>query len=430
MITCTIFFVLSLILTSFSEDYYEILGVPRDASEKQIKRAYKRLSLKYHPDRVKDMSRSEAEKKFEEIANAYEVLSDPQKKRIYDTQGEAAVRQTGGQAANPLEFLQKMLNPQRGEDDSNSKAPKKPGQDTVVILPLDLEDLYMGTQVDAVVSHRKLCPSCNGEGATPSGVGVCPKCQGRGKVVVQQQTPFGIMQMEQPCTKCSGKGTVQGRPCAQCRGFHTVLADDKQVIFVDAGTKDGEEISYDDMGDAYPDMDAEDGKLIFRVREQPHPRFKREGNDLHTTLTITLKEALLGFNTHIKHLDGHNVTIDRTSITTPHGYVEKISGEGMPVKDAMASATFGDLYVEFRVAFPENLSKEQQKLVSEQLFTQNEQKYSHDYGFALNDTKKGLTEALRRLTGGINDDKTEKGNKKLENIVKSTTSTRISEDEL
>lgn len=377
----------------FAADYYEILGVPKTATDKEIKRAYKRLSFKYHPDRVKDENKEEAEKKFEEIANAYEVLSDPQKRRIYDTQGEAAVRQQTGQAQNPLDFLQKILNPQHSSSSEDSpRAPKKPGPDQLIILPMDLEDLYLGAMVDATVSHRVICPQCNGQGAGVRGLAICPKCRGAGKLTIQTQTPFGMMQMEQACPKCQGKRVVQGTPCYHCNGEHTVAVDDKQVIFVDAGSKDGDEYVYEDMGDTYPDGETENGRLVFRIRELPHNRFIRKGNDLYTSVNITLKQALLGFSLSIPHLDNHNVSINREGGCTPHGYVEKIEGEGMPNKEEMGQGSRGDLFVSFKILFPSSLSEEQKKKIEEVLFPHPPLSFA-SYGYANEEVKRGIEKA-------------------------------------
>lgn len=364
----------SLLLTLFCinfafADYYEILGVPKNATDKEIKRAYKKLSFKYHPDKVKNMTKEEAEKRFTEIANAYEVLSDPEKRKIYDEQGEAAVRQGGGsQPTDPFELLKRMMGGNTGGE--STKKQSKPGPDLPAALELTLDDMYLGTQVDLEVLHRVICPKCGGTGAKPDGMVPCSVCNGKGMGIQQQQTPFGVMQMQKVCEHCKGTGKVIGRKCGKCKGDGTVLRDDPIVVFVDAGVKEGEEIAFDDMGDASSENDP--GRLVLRVRSVPHEYFDRKGNDLYTRVWISLKEALVGVNTTIEHLDGHKVNVDRTGLITPHGFVVKVEGEGMPIKDDISSyGEHGDLYVEYAVTFPPKLNELQRKAV-EELFPSDE----------------------------------------------------------
>ncbi|KAH7824153.1 putative chaperone DnaJ domain protein [Monocercomonoides exilis] len=361
--------ILGIILLQFvsARDYYEVLGVSRTATEKEIKRAYKKLSLKYHPDKNKDVPKEEAEKLFAEIAYAYEVLSDPDKRRTYDQHGEKAVQQGQTSGGNdPLSIFKRFMG---GQDTTPGKKQKQPGRDLPAILECDLEELYIGTSVDIVVNHRTICPKCAGTGAKRGGMTTCPHCNGKGAYLQQQQTPIGILQMQKQCDHCQGTGKVVGQKCGKCKGEGTVLTEDKQVVFVDPGAKDGEEMSYQEMGDASSDY--ETGRLVLKIRERPHPLYTRKGNDLHTFVVISIHDALIGLEAKVKQLDGRTITIDRRGMCTAHGEVVKVPGEGMPIKDDVSFGVKGDLYVEFRVQFPQTLTEEQKKLV-EQLFPETQ----------------------------------------------------------
>jgi DnaJ-related protein SCJ1 len=346
-------------------DLYEILGVSRTATDREIRSAYKKLSLKYHPDKNKDVPKEEAEKRFTEIANAYEALSDPERRKAYDQGGDAALKQFnqgGGAATNPFDLFRRFTGGQGGGGASGKKQ-KKAGPDVTSFLEMDLEELYSGTSVDIMVSHRVSCPKCGGSGAAKGGMTACPQCQGRGMYLKQQQTPFGILQMQQQCELCAGTGQVVGKRCSKCKGEATILQDEKIVVFVERGAKEGEELTYMDMGDTAADTDT--GKLILVVHERPNDRFIRKQDDLYTNVTISLREALLGVVATITHLDGHKVTIDRSMRCTYHGYVQMVENEGMPIKDDTRFGVKGNLYVEFHVEFPPYITEEQRDMVEE-----------------------------------------------------------------
>lgn len=337
----------ALAICVLAEDYYASLGLTRDASDTEIRQSYRKLAKKYHPDKHKDDE--EAHKKFQEIAEAYEVLSDAEKRKIYDQHGKEGLDRQG-QGAGQGGFSIFDLFGGRGRQQQQKKGPE-----LKLNLPVTLKDLYLGTSLDFELSKQVVCDRCRGSGAkSPKHVKKCPECNGQGvKIVHHQLGPGFVQQMQQQCDKCGGKGKIVSAPCPTCRGDKVIHGTEEVTVVVERGMTDGQEIRYPRLGDQLTDIDAVPGDLVFIVRCAPHPKFIRKGDDLHTVVPLTLAEALLGFEKTLLHLDAHEVTLERTTITQP-GYVMKIQGEGMPQKEFPSE--HGDLYVEFTVALPTSLS--------------------------------------------------------------------------
>jgi len=338
-------------------DFYELLGVPRDASESQIKKAYRKLSLKYHPD--KDPS-DEAKKKFTEVSNAYEVLGDEEKRRIYDQYGEEGLKQGGQQNFhNPFDIFSSFggggfnFRSNQGGGQMQNKGP-----DLEIELEVTLKDLYLGKIFD--VAHRKqtLCHKCRGTGAKKaSDVTTCSGCKGTGmKIKVQQLGPGFVQQTQTVCDECGGKGKKVTSTCPHCGGKKVEVGEESLMVALERGMKDGEKIVFSQQSDEAPDTTP--GDLIFKIVTVPHKRFVRKGDDLHFSMTISLLEALVGFSKKIKHLDGHTVDVIRTEVTRP-GQVITIDGEGMPVHNYPSQT--GNLHIEFTVKFPSSLTEEQKE---------------------------------------------------------------------
>ncbi|KAK6937311.1 Chaperone DnaJ, C-terminal [Dillenia turbinata] len=322
---------LSFSLSSIAaKSYYDILQVPKGASDEQIKRAYRKLALKYHPD--KNQGNEEANKKFAEINNAYEVLSDSEKRSIYDRYGEEGLKQHaasgGGRGAGMnIQDIFSSFFGGGGPMEEEEKIVK--GDEVVVELDASLEDLYMGGTLKVWREKNVLKPAPGKR-----------RCNCRNEVYHRQIGPGMFQQMtEQVCEQCPNVKFER-------EGYFI-------TVDIEKGMQDGQEVVFYEDGE--PIIDGEPGDLKFRIRTAPHDTFRREGDDLHTTVTITLVQALVGFEKTIKHLDEHLVDISSKGITKPKE-VRKFKGEGMPLH---FSTKKGDLYVTFEVLFPTSLTADQ-----------------------------------------------------------------------
>eukprot|EP00038_Savillea_parva_P017334 m.19896 g.19896 ORF g.19896 m.19896 type:complete len:379 (+) comp3733_c0_seq1:58-1194(+) len=343
------------------DDYYDVLGVKRDASGPAIRKAYRKLAKTYHPDRNKNDPN--AEKMFQAIAEAYEVLSNDDKRQTYDQHGKEGLKeqqQGGGHHPGGFGFFDQFFGGGRRGNQ------QKKGATLYLDLEVSLRDLYLGTTIEVESSKQVVCPSCRGSGArSPDDVKKCPACKGKGfKVVTHQLGPGFVQQVQQPCNKCKSTGKVVKAKCRTCGGHKVVHGTDDLVIEVEAGMDNGHEIVFPRAGDQSKDIDTTPGDIVYRITTTPHPRFSRRGDDLYMTLPITLSEAIGGFAKKFKHLDGHEVTVKRTKVTQPN-FVLKVAEEGMPQHNF--PSVKGDLYVEFTVIIPTKLSAEQKKSIKELL---------------------------------------------------------------
>ncbi|KRX02056.1 HSP40/DnaJ peptide-binding [Pseudocohnilembus persalinus] len=335
------------VLESAQREYYDILEIKQNASEKEIKKAYRKLSAIYHPDYYKG---EDANEKMSRINVAYEVLSDPDKRRKYDQYGEEGLKEQPKQQHNPFSSFFR-------QDQGEKKGPQ-----LLIKVQVSLEDIYIGREIPVYLTKRIICPHCRGSGADdPDDLKQCPYCRGKGFTVKQQQVMFGFTQQVQvECDHCRGKGKISKTKCRVCRGQKIINGHDNLSFYVEKGIKDGYEVKYENAGDDYDGQGSSD--IVFQIIQIPHKVFERIDNNLYTTITISLEEALLGFKKKIKHLDGHFVKIDKQNVTQPDE-VQKFKGEGMPQHEF--SSNYGDLFVTYKVEFPTSFSSEQLKLWEE-----------------------------------------------------------------
>ncbi len=333
---------------SAEEDLYKILGVKRDATANEIKRKYRQLSKKYHPDKNKS---KEASEKYVKINEAYDILSDNKKRRLYDRGGMDLVNrqsqmQEGG--GDPFDFFSQFFGGGRRRRDNRD-------DDLRVNIKATLKDLYMGKEFEFLYTRNVMCPHCRGSGGDdPDDVTTCDRCNGQGMVIERRQIgPGFIQQFQTKCPKCGGAGKMVKTTCHVCHGDKIVKGMEDMTVFVERGMTSGMEIKFDDFGEERPDKLP--GNLISVIQELKDKNFSREGNNLWTELEITLKEALLGFHKEITHLDGHKVIIAKSKISQP-GEIVTVKGEGMPVHQR---GEFGDLFVKLNIKMPEKLSSEQ-----------------------------------------------------------------------
>ncbi|KAL3530300.1 hypothetical protein ACH5RR_009622 [Cinchona calisaya] len=335
--------------------YYGILGLQKNASQDDLKKAYRKAAIKNHPDKGGDPE------KFKEIAQAYEVLSDPKKREIYDQYGEDALKEGmgGGEDMHDPFDIFKTLFGERDTFGGRGRRQRR-GEDVVHPLKASLEDLYSGTAKKLSLSRKIICSKCSGKGSKSGASMKCSGCQGTGvRVSIRQIGPM-IQQMQHPCNDCKGTGErINDRDrCPQCKGEKVV--PDKKVleVVVEKGMQNGQKITFPGEADQAPDTVT--GDIVFVVQQKEHPKFKRKHDDLFVEHTLSLTEALCGFQFILTHLDGRQLLIKSKpgEVIKPDQF-KAIDDEGMPMYQK--SFMRGKLYIHFTVEFPSSLSPEQVK---------------------------------------------------------------------
>eukprot|EP00249_Psilotum_nudum_P015522 c25374_g1_i1 orf=147-1397(+) len=338
--------------------FYSILGVPKNASTDELKRAYRKAAIKNHPDKGGDPE------KFKELAQAYEVLSDPEKRELYDQYGEDALKEGmagGGASHNPFDIFESFFGGASPFGGGSSRGRRqRRGEDVVHPLKVSLEDLYNGTTKKLSLSRNVLCPKCKGKGSKTGSSVNCSGCQGSGMKVSRRQLGPMIQQMQHVCPDCRGSGeTISERDkCGQCKGEKIV--QDKKVLEVHVvkGMQHGQKITFPGEADEAPDTVT--GDIVFVLQLKEHPKFKRKGDDLFVEHMLSLTDALCGFHFVLTHLDGRQLLIKSMpgEIVKP-GQFKAINDEGMPMYQRPFMK--GRLYIHFSVDFPESgtLSQDQ-----------------------------------------------------------------------
>ncbi|GER56964.1 DnaJ [Striga asiatica] len=337
--------------------YYEILGVPKTASPDDLKKAYKKAAIKNHPDKGGDPE------KFKELAHAYEVLSDPEKREIYDQYGEDALKEGiggGGGMHDPFDIFSSFFggSPFGGGGSSRGRRQRR-GEDVVHPLKVSLEDLYLGTTKKLSLSRNVLCVKCKGKGSKSGASMKCSGCQGTGmKVSIRQLGPGMIQQMQHACNECKGTGeTINDKDrCPQCKGEKVVQEKKVLEVHVEKGMQNGQKITFPGEADEAPDTVT--GDIVFVLQQKEHPRFKRKGDDLFIEHSLTLTEALCGFHFVLSQLDSRQLLIKSQpgEVVKPDSF-KAINDEGMPMYQRPFMK--GKLYIHFNVEFPDSLSPEQ-----------------------------------------------------------------------
>jgi molecular chaperone DnaJ len=340
-----------------ANDYYTTLGVQKGASDDELKKAYRKLAMQYHPDRNKD--NKEAEGKFKEISEAYDVLKDPQKRAAYDQFGHDAFRQGGG-GFNPGDFsggfgsaFSDIFESMFG---GGGGARPGGGADLQYTLEISLEDAFKGKEASIRMPSVSSCDACNGSGAEKgSKAETCTECHGKGRVRSQQ----GFFTIERACGTCGGQGTIIKDPCKKCGGAGVLRGAKTLKVNIPAGIDHGRRIRMAGEGEAV--RGGKPGDLYVLIAVKPHALFKRDGADLFCRVPLPFTTAAIGGSIDVPTLAGKKAAL-KIPAGTQTGQQFRIRGQGMSV---MKSDQKGDLYIETYVEVPVNLNKKQQDLLKQ-----------------------------------------------------------------
>ena len=374
-----------------ARDYYEVLGVGRNADDGDVKKAFRRLARELHPD--VNAHDPEAESKFKEAAEAYEVLSDPERRRLYDTYGQDGLR-SGGYAPNFEGFgsVSDLFSAFFGGGFDAAfgggvrRAGPVQGGDLAVGVAIDLAEAAHGAQVEVTYDVTERCETCNGNGARPgTPIVTCPRCQGAGELQAVQRTRFGQLVRSALCDTCGGDGRIPEEPCETCRGQGTMSGPRTLEVEVPAGIADGQRIRIGGRGHA-GERGGPPGDLYVLVRVREDERFVRDGDDLVTVLDVPAPLASLGTRLEVPTLDGL-VPLEVPAGTQP-GETRVLRGRGMP---PLRRGRTGDLRVVVNVAIPRRLSREQRDLLERLAGTLTEENVRSD---------EGMIAKLRRVLAG------------------------------
>jgi len=340
-------------------NFYDILGVAKDANDSDIKKAYRKLAIQYHPDKNPD-----AGDKFKEISEAYQVLSDPEKRQVYDKYGEEGLK--GGGGPSSAEDLFEHLfgggfffggggHPgSRGGE--RKKGPRK-GDEVTHPLEVSLEDLYKGSVRKIRLTRSRICSDCTGTGSSkPEGVKKCTDCKGTGtRVTLTQVAPGFVQQSTARCSSCNGDGSIIDKKfsCKTCKGKKTTQEKKTLEVHIEKGMKNNQKITFPDEGDELPGIIP--GDIVFVLKQKAHSLFTRQDHHLVMNKTISLSEALTGISFTIQHLDDRLLVVKSPAgkVIKP-GSIQQITGAGMPRHKNPFEK--GNLFIKFDVQFPDTLS--------------------------------------------------------------------------
>ena len=353
------------------KDYYKILGVPPDASDEEIKKAYRRLAHKYHPDRGGD------EKKFKEINEAYQVLSDKEKRAQYDKYGRV-FEGAGQDFRGPFEwfdfdnFWRSDFERKTGfgfenlEDlfeeffgfSTRRKEDRRKGRDLEVIVEMNLKDVLKPQKKKITLYKYVVCPRCDGKGAEPaSQLKECPTCRGRGEVQQIKRTFFGTISRYTTCPTCKGEGYIPEKPCNVCKGEGRIKKEETIQITIPQGVDSNQVLQFKGLGDAGR-KGGKPGDLYVKIHIKPHPRFKRKQDDLYTIVQAPYSLAALGGEVEVETLE--KTVLLKVPAGTESGEIFRLKNLGIP---HFAGYGRGDLYVKIQIKTPKRLTKKQKELL-------------------------------------------------------------------
>ena len=346
-------------------DYYEVLGVKKDATAEEIKKAYRKLTKENHPDL--HPGDKACEERFKEVNEAYEILSDDDKRRKYDQYGHAAFDPNAGFGGGGFDgfggfggfgdIFSDIFGGFGGSTRSNPNAPRR-GENVRASVNISFEEAAFGCKKEVTVSKIETCADCKGTGCAPGTTPeICPDCKGTGSVTVSQRTPFGMMQSSSPCSKCHGTGKIIHQPCKSCRGLGSIRRQHKIEVNIPAGIDDGQTISKSGGGSAGVNGGPA-GDLLVSVIVRPHARFERDGTSVLLEQDISYAQAALGAEVEVPTLDG------KVKLTIPEGTQPgagfRLRGRGIPY---LRGSGRGDQFVTVSIKVPRNLTGSQKELL-------------------------------------------------------------------
>ncbi|NIZ19763.1 molecular chaperone DnaJ [Entomospira culicis] len=338
-------------------DYYEVLETPKSASAEEIKKAYRKLAIKYHPDRNPD--NAEAEAKFKEATEAYEVLSDSQKREAYDRYGFDAVNNAGG-GFDPNAFrgdFGDIFSSFFGGGSSSRRGNPAQGRDLRYDLTINLADVVSGSKQNIVINNQIFCDACSGSGAKAgSSKKTCHTCHGTGQVV----RSAGFFSIPSTCATCNGSGQIIEQPCAKCSGKGVKANREEIALTIPSGIEDGQRLRVSGRGDAVSGS-SQRGDLYVYIRVRPHEHFERDGADLWCVIPISPVQLMLGDEIIIHTITGSRVKL-KIKAGSQHGDDLRIRDQGLPM---LNSSKKGDLYVKLQVSIPEKISGKAKDLLKE-----------------------------------------------------------------
>jgi molecular chaperone DnaJ len=369
-------------------DFYEVLGVSRDATPEQIKKAYRQMAKKYHPDVNKEDQ--DAPEKFKEVAEAYEILSDDQKRATYDRFGHDAFDPTSGAGGSGGEgmggfgdIFDLLFGASGGGGQRRRNGPQR-GSDREVRLDIDFEEAVFGMEKDFDLQRVEKCSTCKGNGAEPgSPIKTCPQCKGAGQVRSAQNTPFGRFETVKTCSRCQGEGKIIEKPCSVCKGSGKVKKKRTVNVRIPAGIDTGSRLRMQGEGELGVNG-GPSGDLYIMIVVRPHDKFSRDGFTLITNIEIDFVQASLGAEIDVSLLGGitHKLVIPAGS---QPGDVITVKGKGIPHLHSQRS---GDLKVVVKIKIPTKLNKRQRELLLN-FYDENDNK----------DGKKGIIDKLKDAMG-------------------------------
>lgn len=334
------------------KDYYEVLGVDRSASESEIKKAYRTLSKKYHPDLNPDDK--EAEENFKKIAEAYETLSNPEKKANYDRFGHNQPNQNGNPFTNMDDIFRNFGFGGGNPFGFRPNGPKV-GHDLKLNIRLTLEDILTGVNKKIKYSRDQSCTTCNGDGGT--GKKTCSNCSGTGNVVKVVRTPIGAMQSIETCHVCNGEGTVVEHVCGDCHGNGVVRKEQEVSIDIPRGIREEHSLTYNGMGNAI--KSGQPGKLIITITELPHNNFVRVNNDLKLNLKLSYPDLVLGNKIELPVIDGNMIRINIPEYSNV-GDNLRITNKGL---FEINSDRRGDMIITLDIDMPKKITDEEKEII-------------------------------------------------------------------